>query len=329
MQPTPGDVHVNRPLTNISVAFIQSADNFIATKVFPTIPVQKQSDAYWSYAQAYWETDEMELRAPNAPTVGSGYGVDATQTYFAKVWGYHKDVDDQTRANADEPLNLDREATEFVTRKALIKREVLWVAAFFTAGIWDYDYAGVSLSPGASEVLQWNDAASTPIDDVWNAKEYLLEHTGFEPNVLVLGYPVFKALVNHPDFVDRVKYGQTPGAPAMVDLPEMAALFKVQRVLVMRAIRTTSEEGASSATRSFIGGKKAGLFYVPPSPGLMTASAGYTFVWTGYTGAGADGNRIKRFRMEPNAADRVEIEMAFDMKKIAASLGAFWDTLVA
>ena len=38
--PTRQQIHIDRPLTNISVAYMQDAKNFIADKVFPTIPVQ-------------------------------------------------------------------------------------------------------------------------------------------------------------------------------------------------------------------------------------------------------------------------------------------------
>ena len=43
LQPSSAQVHVNRPLTNISIAYIQEATNFVATRVAPTISVAKQS----------------------------------------------------------------------------------------------------------------------------------------------------------------------------------------------------------------------------------------------------------------------------------------------
>ena len=45
--PTLSQVHVDAILTNSSVAYIQAADNFIANKVFPIVPVDKQSDLYF------------------------------------------------------------------------------------------------------------------------------------------------------------------------------------------------------------------------------------------------------------------------------------------
>lgn len=328
MNPTPGDVHVNTPLTNISIAFLQNAMNFVADRVFPNIPVNKQSDRYYTYDRGMFNRDEMKLRAPGTESAGVEYTVDNTPTYFADPYGIHHDIPDQRRSNADAVLDPDREATELVTHKALIRREKLWAAKYFAGSLWTTDLDGVNATPGAGEFLQWDDAASTPIEDIRAQKSTILELTGYEPNTLVLGYPVWLALSDHPDIVDRIKYGQTPGSPAVVSLQAVAALLEVERVVVMKAIENTADEGAANS-HSFIGGKKALLCYAAPSPGIMTPSAGYTFSWTGYLGAGAMGGRIKRFRMEHLSSDRVEMEMAFDQKLVAADLGAFFDTAVA
>lgn len=327
--PQPGDVHVNTPLGNISIAYIQEAGNFVADKVFPNIPVQKQSDRYYTYDRGNFNRDEMEVRAPGTQSAGGEYTVDNTPTYFAPIYAFHHDIPDQRRANADAVIDPDREATLLVSQKGLLKREKLFVTKYFAGGIWSGgDDDGVSAAPGANEFLQWNDAASTPIEDIRAAKTTVLEETGFEPNTLVIGQRVFDALIDHPDIVDRVKYGQTAGGPAMIDTTELQALFKVQRIFIMKAVENTAAEGATNV-HAFIGGKKALLAYSTPTPGLMTPTAGYTFSWNGFLGASAVGSRIKKFRMEPESSDRVEIEMAFDQKLVAAELGYFFDTAVA
>lgn len=327
-QPTAGDVHVNAPLTNISVAFLQNANNFIASRVFPNIPVGKQSDRYYTYERGDFNRDEMDVRAPGTETNGSGYNLDSTPTYYAPVYGFHKDIPDQVRANSDSMLDPDREAVEFVTHKALIRREKIWAGNYFKSGVWTTDLTGAASNPGAGQFLQWNDGNSNPITDIRSGKRVMAESTGFEANTLVIGRAVYDVLVDHPDIIDRVKYGQTPGSPAKVNLNALAALFEVERIFVMNAIENTAKEGQNAA-HSFIGGKHALLVHSAPTPGLMTPSAGYTFSWTGYLGAGAEGNRIKRFRMENIASDRVEIEMAFDCKKVAADLGYFFAGAVA
>jgi hypothetical protein len=328
MQPTAGDVHVNTPLTNISIAFMQSAASFIGTRCFPNIPVQKQSDAYYTYDRGYFNRDEMAERADATESQGSGYTVDADGVYFCKVYAFHKDVSDRQRSNADAALNLDKEATAFVTQKAMIKRERLFADTYFKTGVWTTDITGVAGAPGAGQARQWNDAASTPIEDVRSAKRKVLESTGFIPNKLTMGRAVYDTLLDHPDIIDRLKYGQTSGAPAMANRNTLATLFEVDEILVSDAIVNTGKEGAANA-HSFILGKHALLVYAPPAPGLMTPSAGYTFSWNGYMGASAEGTRIKQFRMEQLEADRVEIQMAMVCKQVAADLGYFWSGIVA
>jgi hypothetical protein len=327
-QPTRGDVHVNKPLTNISVAFMQAASNFVADTVFPNVPVPNVSDRYYTYDRGYFNRDEMTERAPGTESAGSGYAVDNTPTYYCKVYAFHHDVPDQVRSNADSPVQPDRDATQLVSQKALIKREKLWVARYFQPALWTFDVDGVSGVPGANQVLQWNDASSTPIEDIAAAMDAMLEETGFLPNKLIVGRQVWTALKNHPDIIDRVKYGQTPGGTAKISLQALADLFEVQQIVVMNAIENTSKEGAAN-NHAFIGGKKALLVYAAPSPGLQVPTAGYTFSWSGFLGAGAMGGRIKKFRMEELESDRVEIQMAFDQKLVSADLGYFFDTIVA
>lgn len=326
MEPTPGDVHVNTPLTNISVAFHQSAENFVAGRVFPEVPVQKQSDRYYTYDRGYFNRDDMKRRAPGTESAGGGYSVDNTPTYFCDVWGFHHDVPDQVRANEDSPIKSDRDATILCSTKHLIRREKIWVSKYFTTGVWTYEITGTASSTGAN-VIQWNDAASDPIVDVRNAATSVAESTGFRPNTLVLGRRVYDKLCDHPDFMDRIKYGGTNGEPARVNRQALSALFEIDSVFVMDAIENTAKEGQTNS-HSFIGGKHALLVYSAPSPGLQIPTGGYTFTWSGLYGM-QKGIRMKSFRMEALESDRIEIGAAFDCKLVAADLGYFFNAIVA
>lgn len=328
-QPTVSDVHVNAMLTTLSVAYRQDQSRFVADRVFPVVSVNKQSDRYFVYNRGDFNRDDMQLRAPGTESAGSGYTLDNTPSYFCDEWALHKDVPDQVIANADAVINPMRDAAEFLTLKALIRREKAFAAKYFAGSIWTSDFDGVASanSWAGGSVLQWNDANSTPIEDIRKASTTVLERTGFMPNLLVLGKAVYDALIDHPDLVDRIKYGQTPGSPAIVNRQALAALFEVDRVEIMSAIENTANENAT-ASHSFIGGKKALLVYAAPNPGIMTPSGGYTFEWSGMYGAMA-GQRINSFRMDHLKSTRVEIETCFDQKLVSADLGFFIDTAVA
>ena len=322
-QPTPLDVHVNRPLTNISVAYQQAASKYIADRVFPRVPVSKQTDQFFTYPKGEWFRTDAQVRAPATESAGSGYTL-STDTYRCEVYAVHKDIDDQTRANADQPINLDREATQFVTNQLLLKRDKDWATNFLTTGVWDKDLTGVSGTPSTNQFKQWDDAASDPIQTVQDAALDVERSTGFKPNTLVLGPDVWNQLRNHGDILDRIKYTQR----GIVTEALVAAVFDVDRILVARAIENSANEGAT-ASMDFMVGKSALLCYSAPNPGLMTPSAGYTFTWSGLLGASAFGSRITNFRIPITKVDRIEGEMAYDQNVIASDLGTFFASVVA
>lgn len=334
-QPTLTDVHVNRPLTNISVAYSQEAagTEYVADRAFPPVPVVNKSDTYWTYTRADFNRDSMKVRGLSQESAGSGYGMNANANYNCQVWALHKDVDDQIRANTDNPLSADRDATIFLTQQAMTSREVAWATKYFGTGIWTGNAVGAANSDAAFtnavNLAFWDSPTSTPITDVKQAKTFVrLNSGGFAPNKMVLSRPVFDRLVDHPDFIDRVKYGNTSG-PAMANRAIMAQLFELDEILVMDAIVNSAGEGVAESN-SFIGGLSAGLFYAPKNPGLMTPAAGYTFNWTGLLGSvGNAGSRIKSFRLEQLASDRLEIDQAYSFGLVSVDCGFFFSNIIS
>lgn len=313
-----GDVHHDAILTNVSVAYIQDQDQYISTKVFPIVGVDKQSDRYYVMPKEAWLRDEAQKRADNTESVGSGYEL-SSDTYFAEVWAFHRDLGYQLRANADAAMNLESNATRFVTQRLLLRQEVQWVTDFFTTGIWGTDQAPVN---------QWSDyTLSDPLEDIEAGKEAVSSVTGFEPNTLVLGKQVVRRLRNHPDIRDRVG-GLAGNGGKQVSLEQIATLFEVDRVFVNSAIKATNKKGATPAY-SYIYGKHALLCYVPDSPGLEVPSAGYTFSWNGVSGGAGTEVNMDQFEIRKTKTLRVEGEMAWDNKVVAPDLGYFMPNVVA
>lgn len=322
-QPTRSAVHVNRPLTNISVAFVQNDAFFVARKVFPGLPVQKVSDSYFVYPRDSWFTDEMKERAPGTESAGGGYAV-STDSYSCKVWAYHKDVADQIRNNADDPIDLDREATEWLSQKWLIRQERYWVEKFFGLGIWTGSTTGTDIVP----LTKWDNASGNPVYEVEQQIKSMWQKTGgYRPTHMVVTPDVDTAFKNNADIKDRIKYTQRVDTKVFTD-KMMADLFGVANYLVSGGVYNSAAEGATKNMQFIAGTERVGLFHAPSSPGLYTPSAGYTFDWVGHTGAGKQGQAISNFRMENLKSDRVEIEAAFDMKVIAPDLGVIFDNVL-
>jgi len=310
-QPTPSDVHVNAPLSSISVAFLQDQSEFIADKVFPALPVNKQSDRYFVYDKANWFRAKAAKRAPSTESVGSGFTIDSTPTYFADVYAFHKDVDDDTRANADAAINVDQDATEFVTRDLALKKELTWAARYFSPATWTGSTTGGDVTPG----VLWSAGGSTPIEDMREQLRSIKKKTGFRGNKIVMGDEVWDTLQDHPDFLERIKYTQV----AIVTAGLLAAVLGVDEICIGGAVQNVAIEGATDDLQ-FVFGNDVLLVYAPPRPGLLTPTGGYTFMWNGRVGGSM---RIMRIRADLLKSDRIEGEMAYDQKLVAPELGAF------
>ena len=341
-QPTISDVHVNVPLTNLTLSYEQMDDAFVADKVFPILPVPQRSDVYYKYNRGDFTRNTMQKRAAGAESAGGGYRMDNSGTYTCDVWSLHKDIPDQIRANADSMISLDIDATRYLTQQARLNREIQWATSFFAPGKWTTQVSGVAsgeTAGGASNgpyvngatLRYWNDDASTPIKDVRGMKQVVQLLGLYRANKLVLARPVFDALCDHPDLVDRLKYGQTGPQPAKVTLAAMAALFELDEVLVMDAIQNAGAETvnfSSNDLNQFVAGKNALLVYTPASAGILTPCSGLTFAWTGYLGATAYGTRIKSFYLNWLESTRVEIDNAFVHSVVGADLGCFFQGMI-
>lgn len=334
MGPTQSDLHINGPLTNVAVRYGLNTSSFIADKVFPSVPVDKQSDDYWIYGKFDWhKAGIVQHRAPATEAAKAGWQV-GTGSYHAKPYALAHDIDDQRRANADSNFKIDSDATRFVTNALLLQRELHWVDAFFKAGVWGKDWTGVASGENnTSTFRQFNDFASDPVGFFEDLHIAFTEGSGQRMNKLVMGRRVLKALKNHPDILDRIKHVER----GQVTKDLLASLFEVDEIYVPDAVYATGPDkndqatNDAGATMQFIVNSKAVLgVHAPAAPSTEVPSAGYTFKWTGYPGPGnKQGTTVRKFRMEHLRADRVEGEMSYDMKVVAADMGVFLASAVA
>lgn len=329
MGPTPSDVHVNRPITDMSVAWLQTQTNFVHAKIFPKLPVTKQSDLYFKFPRGAFNRPQMKPRAPGSPAARMSYEHETAQ-YRCESFGLEIPITDEARKNQDSPLNLDRQAGQILTLQSRLNREKRFAEKYFKAGVWDTNWTGVAASPGGNQILQWNDDASTPIQDIRKLKTMMhIKAGGFAPNKILFGKQAYDAVVDHPEIVERINRGQTPGGPATANAAALAAIFEVDEVHVADAVENAAAEGLAESS-SLIFGKGVMMVYAPPAPGLMIPSAGYTFNWT-EMGGNDEGMAIKSARdPQPSAnTDLFWIEDYFSQEVIAADCGAFIASAVA
>ena len=122
---TPSSVHIDAPLTNLTTAYAQSQDNFIADKVFPIVGVDKQSDKYYQYDRANMNrTGDVKKLAPRTEVERIGMTV-SSDSYFADVYGLGMDFDEQTLANEDAALDIRSAGAQTLAMRLMIHREAV------------------------------------------------------------------------------------------------------------------------------------------------------------------------------------------------------------
>lgn len=326
-QPTQSDVHVDVPLTNMSVAYQQDLAAYQADNLAPIMPSDKQTNKYFTFTKDFWFRDAMQVRGPGAAAPRVGYGI-GTGSYSIDVWSGAKSIDDQTRSNEDNPLNSDRNAMQFITRLERIRREKSFAAACLATSKWDTDITGnTSASVLGTSIAQFDDSDSHPLIDIAYYRSYVQLRTGLMPNVLCLGQQAWDALKNHADLLDRVHGGSTNGNPAMVTRELVAQIMELDEVVVLSAVENTAAQNATFSG-SYIAGKHGLLMYRDKTAALEAVTSVRTFTWQQYAG-NSNGTRILKYRDENTHSDIIEIESAFTHKIIASDLGVFLNGLVA
>jgi len=325
---TPSNVHIDVPLTNLTTAYAQSQDNFIADKVFPIVGVDKQSDKYYQYSRADMNrTGDVKKLAPRTEVERIGMSV-SSDSYFADVYGLGMDFDEQTLANEDAALDIRSAGAQTLAMRLMVHREEQFATNFFAAGLW----GSQDLVSGRS-LTEWDEANSTPIKNITDASRTMqLKSGGFRPNTLVVGRKVHDVLVNHADIIARLSGGATVSNTALVTKAKLAEIFEVENYYVMEAVQNDTAEG-STAVNTFIGGNHAMLCYTPGNAGLMTPAAGLTFAWNSIPGANNLGITVESYSDDAlkrqQIAEMIQVKMSYEMKIVGADLGYFFEQIVA
>lgn len=327
-EPTGSDLHIDTFLSNLSVGYMNAPGAYVADRVFPVVHTLKQSDKYAIYNKYDWFRDDAQKRAPLTESAGGGFGLETPGIFFCDEYAYHQDIADEDVDNADEVFQLEEDTTAYVTEKLRLSREVRWATKYFATDIWGTDLEGQTDTPGTNEFLVWDDASSTPIEDIEDAKAIIKGNTGLMPNTLVVAERVHQTLKNHLDVVDRFKYTQA----GIITEQLLARVFEIERYMVAGAIIAASPEGSESLSYALTQ-YDALLLYVAPRPNRRLPSAGYTFRWARPIIRGMSGDRleatIRKFRINRNRGTRIEGGVYEDQKLVSTDCGLYFHNAIA
>ncbi len=312
-QPGTGDVHIDKLLTNMSVAYTN--DDYIADKIFPTVMVDKQSDLIATYDKGDWLRDVMQPYIPGTKGARSGWKV-STDNYFCNSWKLGKEIPFDVIANQDKPFDMFNDATMWLRQQAQLRWELEFATGFFDAGNgWQDQVAG-------TDFIAWdNIASSNPITDLRLLGDLVRQSTGRKTNTWVYSKKVWDVLVDHPLIVDRLKHTSKESLT-----PEMLArLVGYDTTLIGDAIFASSAEGDTDVVAEIWGNHALGL-HVPKKASLLAPAAGYTFIWKPITKTPFF---IRRLKIDETEVHVVEIKSNFDMKQIDGDAGVLLEDVIS
>lgn len=300
------DIHTDAVLTNISIAFTNPG--FIGDLIMPRVKVKKESNFFYKYGQEKFRIPDT-LRAVKTSYKRVDWTV-TTDTYQCHEYGLEELIDDRERDNADDPLNLDIDTTEYITDLIMLDREkriadLLTTAANFTNGV------------TLTDTARWNDYTnSDPIADVETGKNTISAAIGIKPNAMVIPEEVYIQLKHHPQMLDRIKYSQK----GIMNVDLLKAIFEIENIFIAASLYDINAEG-QSVSLSRVWGKHVLLAFIQPRPGLKKISLGYSF----HTRA----RQTETYREEPKKSDVIRVSEIIDEKLIAELCGYLIRTAVA
>lgn len=294
--PFKGQLHVDQLLSNVSVKY-QSAE-FIAMKIFPEVPVIKDSDKYRVYVPNF--------RLPQ--TLKANKGVAQIHYFEASTAGYNlEDHALKDYITEDDQDNFDmgdlRADTVEELTEVILRRVEKSTFDLFTTTQWSL---GVSLA--ATGLWTLDTVQSNPLPIVDTALATVLQNSGYTPNFGVISYGGFNAVKNHQSVVDRIKYTQT----AIVTEQILASLFGVSEFLVSKAQLDTSDIGRTS-TVSPMFTDKCFFGWKPKKASPKAPSSGYIFR--------KNVPMVRRWNDDERNAEGIEVRMKYAVKVVASLTG--------
>lgn len=295
---------VDPVLTQVALGYTNA--QLVGDALFPNLPSMKRGGKIVKYGKEAFKVYDS-LRAPRAVAKRIDWSMLTPVSLALEDHALEIPVDDAEIEEAEDPIRPEIDATLIVQEAIRVEREK--AQADLAQNLATYPTGNKVTLSGTS---QWNDAASTPIQNINTGKEAVRSKIGRYPNTLLMGPNVLNSLGLHAQIMDKIKYTQT----GIVTPQLLSALFGIDRVVVGAGVYS---DAAGNFTDLW--GKHAILAWVPPQAGKYIPSFGYTPQLAGRP-------RVLRYRQEPNLTI-VYDEDVYQVLVTASEAGYFIQNAVA
>ena len=320
--PTPYQVHVDAPLTSMSLAKAPITD-YIGLRILKPMSVVKESDKLFTYGDDTFFTtagasgQRLYQHAPGADYAKVEYDITSTQTYFCEDYGLEIPVPIKVIKNADKPLQPLSTAGAIVAGHLLNAQEQRFSTLL-------QDSTTTFSSYTSTPAAQWDAAAPIPFDDRNTAVQSMMENGSYNPVVhdliCVMGIKGWHLAQRNADLIDSIK--GTRDASVITE-EDFRKYLQVNQLLIGRGTYNTAKKGQSISLDYIWDGDKVSFFAVPKgSPGDAMATLGATFTWTAENGgAMPTGMAMDRFLLKKQKRYDVVANHCVDEIVLMASCG--------
>jgi hypothetical protein len=266
MQDT-SQVYRDRILTNIFLAYPQQG--FVAEQILPTLNVPDLTGIAFKLDESHLTVPVSSERAAFARANRVDFNLTSVSYGPLREHSLEIGITDQIMRLYREPLTPETNATNVVTGKLLIEKEIAVMSQVTTLA--NYATGNKTTLTGTA---QFDNAASDPIAVATTARRAVKLGCGNDANVVVMNPDVRDALRNNAAVKGRIQYAAKLTRDELD--AQIADLLGVDRIIVASATKSDSPEGSTtSGTKSFIWADDLVFAYVAPAPALEELSLGY------------------------------------------------------
>lgn len=258
--------NVNTFLTNFATGYKQWPDpnEFIA----PSFKVKFEDGKYTEYTKSVLRIYDDKISGSEKPKEVQ-WNVDET-TYSCEEYSLGKFVSDKKKAQAEAPVNLDKDAVKMVKRFHMMAREYRIQNIAGNAAV---------ITNNGTPAIKWDQAAGTPISDILDQMATIQRATaGYIPNRIAMETRVALKMIKTTEwknYFQPTDKGFTNGLwNAVAGLRNLG----LEPFLLNNFGLSESKCTASDPTSEPLWDKKCLLFYCEPTPTLQTR----TFMYSPY-----------------------------------------------
>ena len=322
---------IDEALTSYALGIWQSDEGFVADKVFRPLTVEAESGHYYVFDSASIDVPTAGVVAENSMAPEIKLPELSEDTYRIKREGNGVWVSDQSVQRAGiNGFDAFKFASRVQLRGLKVTKEKRFFDKYFKTNAWETDWKGVTGTPSTNGLVQWDQAAPTPIRDLRKAVAKVKLLIGAKPTTLTIVEDAWNALIEAQQTLDTMSAltGNLSGNfdSSMVTQDLVARAIGIDEIIVASAVYRPKDGAAAQPFAS----KNALLTYSPKVgvTDIFTPSSGVIFQHADVGGMG-DVGRVATHYFSERYSTWMDAFFNVDMKLTLKKGGLYLYNIIA